>query len=423
MALDARQAAKLGLVSFAGLWLFAAVASLSIAAQNIIFFGMAAWVYLWLRGAKPRPLWPPQIWFFFIFLALGLAASITSENPEHSLATWRKGLLASAMIYAGDALRRDENARESVMGSLLFFSALWALGSSAIYLAKPMAALIQGKTWVWVSQEWLLNADWRARSGSGGYMVLATVSAMLIPFYLDRALASARWRKPLPLLCLGLMALALLLTMTRGAWGACAAACALVLALRKPRWALGFALVLAALYALSAGSVFGQRLRSVGDVNNDSNRERKYMWQAGLVISSQHPWLGVGDAMESFKLKTGGQAQGYYHRLLSDEGRAWYASKGIPPYERGHLHNNVIQIAAMYGIPALFFLAAFLFSLFFRALGEGWREPSSLGLAYASAWLAWSLNGLFEFNMGSVQSSFVFWFLTGLWLASRKEDA
>ncbi len=178
-----------------------------------------------------------------------------------------------------------------------------------------------------------------------------------------------------------------------------------------------------AIRAAAHGTVFGQRLRSSFDSNNDSNRERKDMWQAGLAISAEHPWLGVGDAMESFAMKSGGQAQGYYHRYLSDEGRGWYASKGIPPYERGHLHNNAIQIAAMYGLPALFCLAAFLFSLFFRALGEGWREPSGLGLGFAGAWLAWNLNGLFEFNLGSVQSSFVFWFLCGLWLSSRKAEA
>jgi len=94
VASDVRSA--LGRASFAGLWLFAAVACLSIAAQNVFFLGFAAWALILLRERR-RPskaaraaFRPAPMGGWVLFVLWALAASLMSDNSGHSLLTWKK---------------------------------------------------------------------------------------------------------------------------------------------------------------------------------------------------------------------------------------------------------------------------------------------------------------------------------------------
>lgn len=403
------------------LWAFAAVTVLSIAAQNVVFLGMGAWAAgLWLTRRWPRRL--EGGWLFAIFLALALWASWAGDNRAHSLMTWRKWLLVLVAVYAGDALTEERSLR-AVLGSLLFFSGLVAVGGSLWAIWHPVQALLQGQPWAQVSHIWLNDIIWRAGAGSGGYQVLATNSAVLLVFFASLAVYDAAFRRPLALLAMAGLAFGLLFTLTRGAWLAAGLGLGLLGLMFRPRWILIAALLGAGVYLALPDLLFVQRLRSVGDLQNDSNRERLYMTEAGLNIMRQHPGLGVGDSMESFEQSQPDGSvkmqQGWFLRAQSDEARAWYASKGVAGKEQGHLHSVPVQIGAMYGLPALAFFVAFWLSVAWAQVRR-WREAGrsglqrgvALGLALGLA--VWAFNGLFEFNFGSFQSSFTLWFLVGL---------
>jgi O-antigen ligase len=246
-------------------------------------------------------------------------------------------------------------------------------------------------------------------------MVLGTGCMLLLSFFGALALEDPAWRRPLPLFCLGVLAMGLLLTQTRSAWIGAALALGGLFLLRWPR---GLWLLLALGVALLAwpGSPVRHRLRQATDMSQDSTRERVYMAQAGLAIIQSHPWIGVGDAMESWE-DAGGLHPGFYRRYQPEAAKVWDSTRD---QEHGHLHDNFIQIAAMYGLPAL----AALLLLFWRLrLAFWWRrlspEPLARGLAWGSlaAAAAWWLNGLAEYNFGSFQSSFTLWFILGLGLA------
>ena len=411
--------------ALAGLWLFAAVTCLSIAAQNILFVGMAAWATgLWLQRRWPRRL--DASWLYAGFLLLALLASWYGENRAHSLFTWRKWLLAAAALYSGDALRRERELR-AVLGSLLFFGGVVCFGGAIWALWQLLTALHGGDNWQHVQMVWLTDTIWRARAGSGGYQVLASNAAVLLAFFAGLASQDAAFRRRLPLLAMAGLAVGLLFTMTRGAWLAAALALGLLALLIRPRWLLGAALGLGLLWVAFPSSVFVQRLRSVGDTQNDSNRERIFMAEAAVNIIRQKPWLGVGDSLESFERpRADGSSEpqeGWYLRSLSPDARAWYQAKNISGKEQGHLHSVPLQLAVMYGLPALALFLLFWAATFGLQVRR-WRASSAsslqrgVALGLGLGLIVWGFNGLFEYNFGSFQSSFTLWFLVGLGTAA-----
>jgi O-antigen ligase len=103
---------------------------------------------------------------------------------------------------------------------------------------------------------------------------------------------------------------------------------------------------------------------------------------------------------------------------MPDAAKVWATTRD---QEHGHLHNNLIQVAAMYGLPALLALLAFFARLIVTAWGaRRSSHPLARGLAWGSlaVCLAWWVNGMAEYNFGSFQSSFTLWFLLGLGLCA-----
>jgi O-antigen ligase len=405
-------------LSLAGIWLFASVACLSIAAQNVLFVGLGAWLLLsWRRRRWPELSSPYGSWSLFVLWAL--LASLASPDQNHSLFTWKKWLLAYCALYVGQAIP-SRRVLQAVLGSLLVFSALWCLGASVHSLAKPLAWWHEGHSWTEVAGRWVYEMDWRAGSGSGGYQVLASCCTLLLLFFGGLMLGDPWWRRPLVWVCLASIALALLLTMTRGAWIATALGLVFLLAWRQPKLLLGLAVLSALAFSLFSQSFVIQRLKSVTDLHNDSNDERIFMAQAGWSIIGEHPILGVGDSMHSFE-RDGLMVPGNFLTHRSPEAVAWYNAHD-PNKEQGHLHDDLVQVAAMYGLPGLFLLLFFFLRLALAALNASRQAGPATALAqgFLAALLGWWANGAFEYNFGSFQSSFVLWFLVGLFLASQR---
>jgi O-antigen ligase len=246
-------------------------------------------------------------------------------------------------------------------------------------------------------------------------MVLGTASMLALMVFGSAALKDDCFRRPWAVACLGFLALALLLTLTRSAWLGAAAGGTLLL-LMDGRWKVlfGLALGLAALTVLP-GSPVARRLQQGTEMSQGSTRERVYMAQAGAAIIRDHPWLGVGDAMASFD-----GHDGYYRRYRSAEAAQ---DPVLKDHDQGHLHDDFIMLGALYGLPGLLLLLA----AFAALLPPLWRGRKARGLAGGlalgalAAAVAWWVNGLFEYNFGSFQSSFVLWFLLGLGLAGAQQ--
>jgi O-antigen ligase len=414
----AQQVSDWALLAFAGVTL------LSIAAQNVLFLGMAAWAAsLILKGSLGEARPPKALALYGLFLAWACVAALYAENQSHTIFTYRRWLLIVAAWYAALALR-DEAQLKNVLQVLLYASALWCLGACLIVFGKIGLAFSQGMPASDIARQWAGQGAWRAVSGSGGYMVLGTCSMLVFLLFSGLALWDAAWRKPWPLAALGCIGLALFLTQTRSSWLGAFAGLAFLGLWRRPRWALGSLLALGLLGALLWSAPPMQRVRQSFDYKQDSTRERVFMLKAGLSIIRDKPWFGVGDSLESFErpLQGGGveKVLGAYRRYIPDEARQW---SYFPEREQGHLHNNAIMVAVMTGLPGLAFML-----LFFGVLAaQAWKCAQSqgaflsgLGAGALALMLAWWVNGMAETTFASFQSSFTLWFLAGLLLAAAR---
>ena len=207
------------------------------------------------------------------------------------------------------------------------------------------------------------------------------------------------WRFILYGVCTLLLAAALFLSFSRGAWlGAAASVGALIVFAPKRLW-MGAALAAIALIGLiglsSAGllpSAINDRLADAGtlldihDVRgvpiNDANYaliERQAHWQAALNMLTEHPWTGVGFS----------NYQPVYeqYRLLN-----W-------PMPLGHAHNIYLNVAAETGLIGLsFYLMLWLmvFVLNFRAIRRAQGVERAIAIGLLGAWVFLSTHMLVD---------------------------
>ena len=209
-------------------------------------------------------------------------------------------------------------------------------------------------------------------------------------------------------LALGVVAMSIVLNFTRGVWLGCAVAALYLLARRRARllWALPIAAL--AGYIVSP-SLVQQRVQSLFHPSRDPSISiRLEMWQAGLGMIRRHPLLGVGpdNINEVYTL---------YLPPRTSPIVGWHE----------HLHDDFLQLAAERGLPCLaawlWFMGAlgWYFMSIRRRLG---RTGQSTWLADASfaAWLAFLIEGFFEFNFGTTPVLTVFLFVISAPFAAER---
>jgi O-antigen ligase len=221
------------------------------------------------------------------------------------------------------------------------------------------------------------------------------------------ALATARGRWPdgstatlLAALCLPFGSWALVLSQTRNAWLGAVAGLATVAVVRAPRtlWLLPAA---AAALLILRPAILINRLT----LEDDSSRDRYYMWQAGIDMVLDKPVFGQGPGMI----------------LTVYPSYRWpEAPNPLAP----HLHDNALQIAAERGLPCLVFWLWWMAA----AMGDAWREARR----GARAWVAVGtlgvlaavlVAGLFEYNFGDSEVLMFVLLIASLPFALRRQRA
>ena len=229
---------------------------------------------------------------------------------------------------------------------------------------------------------------------TGGILMLVSLFAFSLLFHRG----AGRALRPVAALSLPVLLAALYLTDTRGAWlGLLAGLLVLVFFVHK-RLALVPILLIALLLAFP-GKPRDTALSAV-DPGHPRNRERQFMWKAGVEIFRDHPWTGVGLA---------GMRE-IYGRYQDPE------SKELAV----HLHSVPIQVLASMGIvgfAAWVWLFGSLFVWLVRAHGRVRDGPPVCRAVLAGAaagWTGFVLNGLVEWNLGDVEVITLFWAVVGL---------
>ena len=187
---------------------------------------------------------------------------------------------------------------------------------------------------------------------------------------------------------------ALVVSLTRSAWIGTLVAGLLLLFLKDWRLLLLAPLLAAVAATLLSGDVERRLLSLVRP--DTSGWDRVYMLDAGLQIVKNHPLLGVGPEMVA-------------------EVYPIYVEPDARRHDNPHLHNNLIQVAAERGLPALSVFLWFVGASLFLAVRElRWTKAQGTTRALAAGALAVLLSGvvagLFEYNFGDSEFQMLFLF-------------
>jgi O-antigen ligase len=230
--------------------------------------------------------------------------------------------------------------------------------------------------------------------------LVVTVAAMALS---RRGWPTRTTTTTLAMLVVPLASWAIVASQTRNAWLGAFLGVGTVAVLRAPRtlWLLGAAT--AVLFLLRPSAV-ADRLT----VEDDSSRDRYYMWQAGIDMVLDKPVFGQGPGM-----------------ILDTYSR--YRWEEAPNPRAPHLHNNALQLAAERGLPCLVFWLWWVAAV----MADAWRESRpALLAARPGAWCAAGTlgvlvavlaGGLFEYNFGDSEVLMFILLVSALPYALRRE--
>jgi O-antigen ligase len=363
---------------------FVGAVQLSIAAAQLL---LGALLLCWITGMvrdKTRPTAPTFFVALLAYAGITLISSIFSIAPLESFIDDRQ-LFLFLIVPAVYDLARGQRATTA----------------TDVIVTVGAAAAVYG-----IVQYGMLHFDslgQRPRGTLGHYMTYSGTLMLVVGVAGARLVFGTRDRV-WPALVMPALVVALSLTLTRSAWvGACVAVG--VLFILKDLRLLGLLPVVAALFFAFAPDSVTNRMMSMFDLRDPSNRDRLAMARTGSAMVRDFPLTGVGPAMIP-KLYT--------------QYRDPDAVQDINP----HLHNVPLQIAAERGLPALAIWIAFIailgYSLFRIFRSERDQTLPAAGLATIAGMLS---AGLFEYNFGDSEFLMLFLVLVTLPFAASRDDA
>jgi O-antigen ligase len=337
--------------------------------------------------------------FYLVFLT---ASILLSYDVRISLFSFGE-TFAMATLYLGPGLVRGERELRRLIDGMIAVAALLALRGLSEYLWMGFGEL-----------------DQRIRGPFSHYMtfsgVLLICDVLLVTQMVCGRAARSVWRW----VALALINVALMGTMTRGAWVALGGSLLCLLAVygrrgarghrgpagerperperpeppREPRhrgrrYAAVCGLALLAVFLSAPASVL-RRASSIFDLRDPSNYDRLCMLDAGLHMIAERPFVGLGPDMVDHRYEI-------------------YRQPTAPRYSVPHLHNSFLEMAAERGLPSL---GAYLWMMIagVRLALRRYREEGGLAggraelyLGSVLALLAFNLAGLFENNWGDAE--------------------
>lgn len=218
-----------------------------------------------------------------------------------------------------------------------------------------------------------------------------------------------------------LLFLAFAMTMTRSAILGFVAGLGLMLLMRKPRlFGIFFATVLLMGVVVVTTGEHWLSERAWSRVNPEfimegkNTRERVEMWRGGLAMVEAHPVTGVGDMG------------------LEEISKDYYVNSDDVYF--GHMHNNFVHLAVIWGVPGLllgiWFLVAPAWLLVRRWLRmknekDPRRAPPVLKgwvLGVVGAWAGFFVAGFTEWYLGDAETMLIYLALLGVALGPRLTD-
>ena len=369
---------------------------------------LAALTALWLwrlrdPGARRAQAWP-LLAPVLAFAGATLLSALLSGALARSL-TASKGLLLMAALYV------TADALDDVGSAGRFLTLLSAVLAIAAGIGLLQVAVCPGPGVDAGTPAWLYHRCHRARGPFSIYMTLAGILTLMLLATLPRLLPGAPrrpWFIPLWLIMLG----GLVATYTRGAWlGFAAGVLALLPASRRGRVILVGGLAVLVLGLLAGPAGLRHRFLSMGDPEEATVKERRYMWESGLMMARVRPWLGFGP---------GGVKREYPAFALEEAHKK----------RTGHVHNTPLQILVERGVIGLaawlwIWVAFYTYAIgVLRRLAPDAVAARTVVIGSLAAITGFLVGGLSEYNFGDSEVVMVAWAIAALpWVVARDPAA
>jgi len=344
--------------------------------ESFLSLALGVRILRFIRG-QVRVQLPMCFWFWLVWA--GSAFVVWTQSPEPGLG-WseiRHMLLVAAVFFVLPALHGTSDRLRVWKGILVTstVSSLFLIGEfvwRAFYYHREISA--GGDVGFYLRSGGLLHH----------WMVYGTVEILvvagLLSFWTVYREERKRWWP-----VFAITVAAIVLSLTRMMWLTCLLMLVINMIWRRSRWLWALPLLPFAIYVLAPTAV---RLRAAKSIDPAyySNSERLQMLRVGWQMVRDHPLTGVGP----------GRIDKLYTSYLASQ-------DPIPAYH-GHLHNNVAQIAAQFGIPVT--LTAFLFvAVLFRDLLKARKTASTrddrfLAQTAILALTGFVFAGVFEYTYG-----------------------
>ncbi len=340
-------------------------------ALSMAFF---CWLFLLIKQ-KAWPRFPAFFWPLIPYCGLSLLASFLSVNREISLIDSRELLLFLVVPITFSAFYSEKGLKTANYALLLSacVSALYSI-FDFVLLAQP---------------------DERITGFMGHWMTQAGLLLLFCSFALSSFLLSKERSRFLWACGFALGTIALVLTLTRSAWIGLAVSATVVLAFYKPKTLILIPVVISLFFLLSPQNI-KRRTLSIFSKRQYSNALRIEYFHAGIQIIKERPFFGTGPNTVEMVFQN------------PKYGLSELAKRNV------HLHNNIIQIGAERGIPALVAWLIFMGWAFLSLLRHSRDEdpvvrPIAVGALAALAGLFTA--GFFEYNFGDSEVTVLFLYL------------
>jgi len=321
---------------------------------------------------------PRVFWFWLAWAGLELVSCAVSPEPEAGRGEISHLLLLGALFVVMPALAKPAWAVMTWRGLLA------AASLGALFLVGDVISRL-----VYYRRELSVDPDPSLYLRTGGllnhWMVFGTVEIVVFAGILAFSHTYAEQRRFwIPVLALN--GIAIVVSLTRMVWVCCFALLEADLFWRRSKWRWAGFLIPLALFALGPGFVRA-RIKVSLQPGYYANAERIQMLRVGWKMVKEHPLWGVGP----------GRVAELYRHYLSP-------ADAVPAYY-GHLHNNVAQIAAQFGVPVAA-AAVLVLAVLFLDIRKAWRaapadrERQFLCRAGALGLAGFTLSGLFDYTYG-----------------------
>jgi putative inorganic carbon (HCO3(-)) transporter len=320
-----------------------------------------------------------------ILLLVAAASTVQSALPRASmlnLVIWISAVLLFWMIVNLVQTSRDAAV---LLGPILVGASLMALWGVYQVFRPPLIE----EAWVDPTQGPVIRVF--ASMGNPNY--LAEYMSLFLPLGLALWLQHPKRRLELGFM-LGLMALALFLTGSRGGWLALVISIGILVFMRAPRLTPFMLLGGLAMPLVLPTSVL-MRIASAFSLADTSNLYRVNIWRGVSAMMEQFWALGAGLGAPAFA--------------------AVYLQFMLPEARAAHAHNLYVQLFAEMGILGLIALLWCLLAVLRRPYEEGIKKQSPFLLpAVFAALVALLFHGMVEYIWYNPKLLFAFWAVAGL---------